>query len=674
MNKRKITAIVLIAILCLTLTLAACDLHRHDWSMQSNSEEHWRVCVSDGTEEPNSRAPHVDDDNDGFCDECGYVLYSGGDADPDHQHSFGNWQYDETTHWKKCSCGATSQQGAHVDENTDGKCDLCQKQVAISGHTHDFEKRYDSTEHWLECDCGQTTDHELHNFGADNKCTGCDYVKSDSGHTHTYVTVRDADGHWQQCTECGDATQEQSHTQQADYLCSCGYAYDAPATNGLESRNFWIIGTFTDNRPDGPGWGEYHNAQWKFHRLTTKDSDGKTQYVFEREFTQGDEFKIVNDQGGGYWGGEINAGHCSESSKKYLGGNVGGNMIFNGDSGYYRVTIHYGGGNASVDCTLIYAEGATVEPHQHSYSSAWSSDENGHWHESICDHKGLKQDLASHSFGSGVVCSVCGYEKAHDHVESDDWVKGKTEHYKICKLCGKIIDSTRSTHDGAPCSVCGYELAESGALKFELNTDQTGYNVIGYDYDLIEADVHIPQMFNNKPVVAVSRSAFANCLKINTLQIPDSVTKIDVYAFSHCSNLTEVAFGKNLETIETGAFEYTAVTSIKLPNGLVKIGSAAFEYANLTEVTIPASVNYIGSFAFRNYTGSADLGRNQLTRVVFENQTGWKVYPLSYEFDPTTVGESIDVTNAQKNAHNMIIVNNPSAGMDGYAQYIWVRG
>lgn len=53
---------------------------------------------------------------------------------------------------------------------------------------------------------------------------------------------------------------------------------------------------------------------------------------------------------------------------------------------------------------------ASLEPHEHSYSTTWSSDEKGHWHDctstvGICDAK--KADYAEHD---GLTCSVCGYE------------------------------------------------------------------------------------------------------------------------------------------------------------------------------------------------------------------------------------------------------------------------
>ena len=329
----------IVTLLCLTAVFAACNyVHEHDWAMRSDSAEHWQECADDQTEKPNSRAPHFDDNDDGRCDECGYVM-------------------------------------SQID----------------NGHKHVFTTAYNTEEHWQACTCGQTTNHEYHQFDSDGVCS-CGYKKSQGTHTHSYVTARNATEHWQLCTGCGDTKDRAAHSVAGNYLCSCGYAYDAPATGSLSNSNFWIIGTFTDNKDSSTkGWGETHTDNWKFRRLIALDSNNGTQYVFEREFNSGDEFKIVKDGGGGYWDGEINASNVSASAKQFLGGDGGGNIKFNGNNGYYRVTLHYGSGNPTVDCTLVYGIGATIAPHEHSYSSTWSNDANGHWHQATCEHAELKK-------------------------------------------------------------------------------------------------------------------------------------------------------------------------------------------------------------------------------------------------------------------------------------------
>ena len=43
---------------------------------------------------------------------------------PGHSHG-ATWEKDATNHWNECSCGDRTNIGAHVDENSDGNCDVC---------------------------------------------------------------------------------------------------------------------------------------------------------------------------------------------------------------------------------------------------------------------------------------------------------------------------------------------------------------------------------------------------------------------------------------------------------------------------------------------------------------------------------------------------------------------
>ena len=46
---------------------------------------------------------------------------------PAHTHSHGSeWKTDAENHWNECECGDKANVAAHTDENTDGKCDVCE--------------------------------------------------------------------------------------------------------------------------------------------------------------------------------------------------------------------------------------------------------------------------------------------------------------------------------------------------------------------------------------------------------------------------------------------------------------------------------------------------------------------------------------------------------------------
>ena len=76
------------------------------------------------------------------------------------------------------------------------------------------------------------------------------------------------------------------------------------------------------------------------------------------------------------------------------------------------------------------------------------------------------------------------------------------------------------------------------------------------------------------------------------ITIPDSVTRIDGYAFYYCSKLTDVAISENskLESLGEYAFKAdTKMTSLYVPDGVTKIGSAIFK--DVTGVTLSVAEN-----------------------------------------------------------------------------------
>ena len=91
------------------------------------------------------------------------------------------------------------------------------------------------------------------------------------------------------------------------------------------------------------------------------------------------------------------------------------------------------------------------ESHIHTYSEAWTSDANGHWHAATCEHTTEVSGKAEHTFGDWKVtqepteeaegsreksCTVCEYtvpeviEKLeHKHKFATDWTKDETNHW-----------------------------------------------------------------------------------------------------------------------------------------------------------------------------------------------------------------------------------------------------
>ena len=88
--------------------------------------------------------------------------------------------------------------------------------------------------------------------------------------------------------------------------------------------------------------------------------------------------------------------------------------------------------------------------------------------------------------------------------------------------------------------------------------------------------------------------------KIESIEIPNHITKIGKYAFRKCTNLKNIKFSENVDTIkEYTFFACTALTSVTIPDNIRSIEKDAFSSCSaLTSVTIGNGVISIGNSAF----------------------------------------------------------------------------
>lgn len=101
-------------------------------------------------------------------------------------------------------------------------------------------------------------------------------------------------------------------------------------------------------------------------------------------------------------------------------------------------------------------------------------------------------------------------------------------------------------------------------------------------------------------VVAIDTAAFAQCCKLTSITIPNSVTSIGYGAFIGCSGLTLITIPNSVTSIGNIAFDgCSGLTSITIPNSVTSIGYSVFRgCTSLTSITIGSSVTSIGISAF----------------------------------------------------------------------------
>ncbi len=161
-----------------------------DWA--TDATFHWHPATCEHTGAYGDQEQHFDADDSGYCDVCDYLICVHEDydldgvcdkcgfEDPEHTHEFGEEIGSSVNgHWfiAVCHPGATTELEAHIDENNDGVCDVCQFQTC--GHSYAATWTFNETHHWhaILCTCSiERKDYAEHvDADGDGGCDVCMY-------------------------------------------------------------------------------------------------------------------------------------------------------------------------------------------------------------------------------------------------------------------------------------------------------------------------------------------------------------------------------------------------------------------------------------------------------------------------------------------------------------------
>lgn len=106
-------------------------------------------------------------------------------------------------------------------------------------------------------------------------------------------------------------------------------------------------------------------------------------------------------------------------------------------------------------------------------------------------------------------------------------------------------------------------------------------------------------------VTSIGKGAFSSCAALASVTIPESVATLGESAFYDCENLYEVDMPDSasaaIKEISDGLFYGCgSLYSIELPPSVTRIGEGAFSYTGLSELMLPDAVEEIGASAFSN--------------------------------------------------------------------------
>ena len=136
------------------------------------------------------------------------------DAPPSHEHSYGDWRKDGTSHWHECTdddCPdreeSIKDKAAHVyTDDADMTCDVCgyERTITLPSHEHRYgDWRKDGTSHWHECtdaDCPNREESikdktaHVYDNDADTTCNTCGYERTVTPPAHEHIVTFDGNG------------------------------------------------------------------------------------------------------------------------------------------------------------------------------------------------------------------------------------------------------------------------------------------------------------------------------------------------------------------------------------------------------------------------------------------------------------------------------------------------
>lgn len=141
---------------------------------------------------------------------------------------------------------------------------------------------------------------------------------------------------------------------------------------------------------------------------------------------------------------------------------------------------------------------------------------------------------------------------------------------------------------GCPLATITIPLNATGTRKYEYDTGIIGETKCVYDYD---ADGHLRVVFGIKSfdiskigVKVIGQHAYNGRGVSGVITIPQSVTRIEDYAFANNPNITKVYMPSTIEYIGANAFAgCTGLVRVVLPDSCQYVGTNAFKGCPLTE-------------------------------------------------------------------------------------------
>lgn len=146
--------------------------------------------------------------------------------------------------------------------------------------------------------------------------------------------------------------------------------------------------------------------------------------------------------------------------------------------------------------------------------------------------------------------------------------------------------------------VPSYLCANTGISSIKIPS-----SVTSIDYDAFSNCTNLKDVDLGK-ISKISFDVFKNCPKLTNISIPKTLiegTTVDTGVFTGTTNLTSVTFEDGLKEIPAGILQKcSGITAVTIPETVEKINCYAFSGTSITEINIPNSVKEIDYYAFKD--------------------------------------------------------------------------
>ena len=165
----------------------------------------------------------------------------------------------------------------------------------------------------------------------------------------------------------------------------------------------------------------------------------------------------------------------------------------------------------------------------------------------------------------------------------------------------------------------------------------------------------------------IGKYAFSGCSELSNIIIPNNVTNIEEAAFSNCEGLTAINIPNGVKTIGNVAFESCdKLQAINIPSSVESISEYIFRGCkSLNKITIPNSIKTIGFGAFD--------GCNKLLTIDIPNSVesiGGRAFRNCESLNKITIPNSVKTigNNAFENCSGLLAINIPNS-VDSIGEY-----